>query len=259
MRQPTIIFEPEARYIFVSDNRDVGVSVAQRLNIRLGDMAYQHGDTECMAVVCRVQQSRGSMVRQMSSVLACLHHVIGDVLIRLKYIPSNLNQPAAHHSVLQLFQFPALDAVLSTLQKQGIEADEEFLVPEVHSSFICEFHDSVNVQTDFSAQVSFLPELINTYMKIKTEEEKAVDVNRDFRRFICERWVVDPKICFIDRFKWNPPVIDEILRKLQIFDHRTTIPKALQRGLLDPCDAFLAQIELFVLLIASKSSKRTSF
>lgn len=50
----------------------------------------------------------------------------------------------------------------------------------------------------------------------KTEEEKAIDVNRDFRRFICERWVVDPKICFIDRFKWNPPVIDEILRKLQV-------------------------------------------
>ncbi|CAG9534922.1 unnamed protein product [Cercopithifilaria johnstoni] len=259
MRQPTVMFEPEARYIFVSDNRDVGVSVAQRLNIRLGDMAYQHGDTECMAVVCRVQQSRGSMVRQMSSVLACLHHVIGDVLMRLKYIPSNLDQPAVHHSVLQLFQFPALDAVLSTLQKQGIEADEEHSVPEVHSSFICEFHDSVNVQTDFSAQVSFLPELINTYMKTKTEEEKAVDVNRDFRRFICERWVVDPKICFIDRFKWNPPVIDEILRKLQIFDHRTTIPKALQRGLLDPCDAFLAQVELFILLIISKSSKRTSF
>lgn len=50
----------------------------------------------------------------------------------------------------------------------------------------------------------------------KTKEEKAVDVNRDFRRFICERWVVDPKICFIDRFKWNPPVIDEVLRKLQV-------------------------------------------
>ncbi|OZC12379.1 hypothetical protein X798_00010 [Onchocerca flexuosa] len=197
------------------------------------------------------------MVRQMSSVLACLHHVIGDVLMRLKYIPSDLNQPAAHHSVLQLFQFPALDAVLSTLQEQRIEADEELPMPEIYSSFICEFHDSVNVQTDFSAQVSFLPELINTYMK--TKEEKAVDVNRDFRRYICERWVVDPKIRFIDRFKWNPPVIDEILRKLQIFDHRTTIPKALQRGLLDPCDAFLAQIELFILMIASKSSKKTLF
>ncbi|VDN01800.1 unnamed protein product [Thelazia callipaeda] len=255
MRQPTIIFEPEARYIFISDDREVGVLIAQRLNIRLGDMAYQRGDTECMAVVCRVQQSRGSMVRQMSSILACLHHFIGDVLVRLKYVSPNSDYPVAHHSVLQLFQFPALDAVLSTLQKQAVEVHEELKSPEVRSSFICEFHDSVNVQTDFSAQVSFLPELINTYMKIKTEEEKAVDVNRDFRHFVCERWMVDPKICFIDRFKWNPPVIDEILRKLQIFDHRTTIPKALQRGLLDPCDAFLSHIEFLILLIASKSSK----
>lgn len=55
MRQPTIIFEPEARYAFVTDKRDVGVLIAQRVNIRLGDVAYQHGDTECMAVVCRVQ------------------------------------------------------------------------------------------------------------------------------------------------------------------------------------------------------------
>ncbi|MCP9260407.1 DNA mismatch repair protein Msh6 [Dirofilaria immitis] len=220
MRQPTIIFEPEARYIFVSNNQDVGVSIAQRLNIRLGDVAYQHGDTECMAVVCRVQQSRGSMVRQMSSVLACLHHVIGDVL--------------HGEGLMKISRFPALDAVLSTLQEQRIEADEELPIPEVHSSFICEFHDSVNVQTDFSAQVSFLPELINTYMKRQTKEEKAIDVNRDFRRFICERWVVDPKICFIDRFKWNPL----LSMKSCIFDHRTTIPKALQRGLLDPCDAF---------------------
>ena len=32
---------------------------------------------------------------------------------------------------------------------------------------ICEFHDTVNVQTDFNAQVSFLPELLKTYMKSK--------------------------------------------------------------------------------------------
>ncbi|VDK28662.1 unnamed protein product [Gongylonema pulchrum] len=104
MRQPTIIFEPEARYTFITDQRDVGVLIAQRVNIRLGDMAYQHGDTECMAVVCRVQQSRGSMVRQMSSISACLHHIIGDALVQLKYIPSSSSEPAAHHSVLQLFQ-----------------------------------------------------------------------------------------------------------------------------------------------------------
>lgn len=36
---------------------------------------------------------------------------------------------------MKISRFPALDAVLSTLQKQGIEADEEYPVPEV--SHIC--------------------------------------------------------------------------------------------------------------------------
>lgn len=38
----------------------------------------------------------------------------------------------------------------------------------------------------------------------------------DDREFICERWSVQPRIRFIDNVKWDPPVIDEILRKLQV-------------------------------------------
>ncbi|KHN73253.1 Uncharacterized protein Tcan_11964, partial [Toxocara canis] len=260
MRQPSIFFEPEAQYAFVSDNNDVGVSVSERVTLRLGNLVSclpTADNVSCQAVVCRVQQGRGSMVRQMSSVSACLDHIIGDVLRQLNLHPLGQAPPVAHHSVLPLFEFPALDAVLTTLQKQAIESDgTEVPTPEVRSSFICEFHDTVSVQTDFNAQVSFLPELLKTYMRNteRTEEEKAADVTRDFRHYICEKWVVDPKIRFIDRFKWNPPVIDEILRKLQIFDHRNTIPKALQRGMLDPCDALLARINFAILSIAKKST-----
>ena len=41
---------------------------------------------------------------------------------------------------------------------------------------------------------------------------------KDVREYKCEQWEVDPKIRFIEqfKFKWNPPVIDEILRKLQV-------------------------------------------
>lgn len=38
----------------------------------------------------------------------------------------------------------------------------------------------------------------------------------DQRQYICKKWEVDPKIRFIDKVKWDPPVIDEILRKLQV-------------------------------------------
>ncbi|KAI6241376.1 FSA-C domain-containing protein [Aphelenchoides fujianensis] len=65
---------------------------------------------------------------------------------------------------------------------------------------------------------------------------------RDGRVYVCREWAVDPKIRFIERFKWNPPVIDDILRKLQIFDHRTTIPKVMQRGVLDRSDSLIAAV-----------------
>ncbi|MFH4976562.1 hypothetical protein AB6A40_003271 [Gnathostoma spinigerum] len=196
------------------------------------------------------------MVRQNSSIAAYLDHVIGDALKQLGLHPLSPCQPTANHSVLKLFQFPALDAVLTSLQQQETDISEsQLLVPEVKSSFVCEFHNAVCVQTDFSAQVSFLPELIKTYIKNQNgnKETKENDENYDYRKYICETWSVDPNIRFIDRFRWNPPVIDEILRILQIFDHRRTIPKALQRGMLDPCDAILARIVLAILYVAKKS------
>uniref|UniRef100_A0A158R4Y4 FSA_C domain-containing protein n=1 Tax=Syphacia muris TaxID=451379 RepID=A0A158R4Y4_9BILA len=258
MQELTVIFNSEAQYSFISSNNDVGVLVSQRVTWKLGELSALQQDKapEFLALVCRVQQGRGSMMRQTSSVSAFLDHMIGDVLRKLKLYPQDSTRNAAHHFVLPLFQFPAFDAVFTSVQKQETDIDDAGIItPEVRSSLICEFHDTVNVQTDFNAQVSFLPELLKTYMKNdnRTAEEKAADINHDFRRYVCEVWRVDPRIRFIDRFKWNPPVIDEILRKLQIFDHRMTIPKALQRGILDPCDALLAQIHSSVLVLAKKT------
>ena len=55
----------------------------------------------------------------------------------------------------------------------------------------------------------------------RAKELKPFDPNepnekRDPRKYECLQWVVNPKIRFIDRFKWNPPVIDDILHKLQV-------------------------------------------
>lgn len=50
------------------------------------------------------QQGRGSMVRQMSSVNACLEHMIGDVLKQLHLHPLGPGVPVARHSVLPLFE-----------------------------------------------------------------------------------------------------------------------------------------------------------
>lgn len=57
---------------------------------------------------------------------------------------------------------------------------------------------------------------------VKEAEKDEIGKKIDQRQYICKQWKVDPKIRFIDKVKWDPPVIDEILRKLQVSlkDHR---------------------------------------
>ncbi|KHJ85176.1 hypothetical protein OESDEN_15101 [Oesophagostomum dentatum] len=191
-------------------------------------------------------------MRQNASISTSLDYLIGDALKQIGLAAIAPDAPALNtrgqHSVLELFQFPALEAVLVSDQMNECDVEEmdEDERPEVHSTFVCDFLDAVCVQTDFNAQVSFLPELLKSYIQVSDSPipvEKPVQ-KTDRRRYLCEKWAVDPKIRFIDRFRWNPPVIDEILRKLQvcdkhilkklctgmtllqIFDHRTTIPKS---------------------------------
>lgn len=159
----------------------------------------------------------------------CLESLIGDVLKQLNLHPESPTAPRFTHKVLELFQFPAMEAVLTTVQNLESELDPEN--PEVvHSSFVSEFHNAVAVQTDFNAQIGFLPELLKSYMKSHLDKKEPTipkekpstsqldekDSAKDPRKYECERWIVDPKIRFIERFRWNPPVIDEILKKLQV-------------------------------------------
>uniref|UniRef100_A0A0K0D4C1 FSA_C domain-containing protein n=1 Tax=Angiostrongylus cantonensis TaxID=6313 RepID=A0A0K0D4C1_ANGCA len=269
MRHPGIIFTPEAKFSYIDKDCDIiGVALRQKLIIRLGPQdatrtpfnasnEMPNLSAENMATVCRVQQNRNNVMRQNASISTSLDYLIGDVLKQIGLAASTdvIEAPETtsrgHHNVLELFQFPALEAILISDQINECDVDnfEEDEQPEVHSTFVCDFLDAVCVQTDFNAQVSFLPELLKSYIQVS---DSALPANKpvkkaDRRRYICDKWAVDPKIRFIDRFRWNPPVIDDILRKLQIFDHRTTIPKALQRALLDPLDQGLAMV-LFELL-----------
>ncbi|KHJ87992.1 hypothetical protein OESDEN_12218, partial [Oesophagostomum dentatum] len=162
-------------------------------------------------------------MRQNASISTSLDYLIGDALKQIGLAAIAPDAPALNtrgqHSVLELFQFPALEAVLVSDQMNECDVEEmdEDERPEVHSTFVCDFLDAVCVQTDFNAQVSFLPELLKSYIQVSDSPipvEKPVQ-KTDRRRYLCEKWAVDPKIRFIDRFRWNPPVIDEILRKLQ--------------------------------------------
>ncbi|CAI4230279.1 unnamed protein product [Auanema sp. JU1783] len=250
LKELSILFKPNAKFKYTNEEQNtLGVAVNQRLIISLGESSDCGTErTENMANVCRVQLTR-NLLRQNSSIKASLDYIIGDVLkiVKPSADPTEATSTTnkSQHNVLELFQFPALKALLTSLQCNECDMSSDTPVkPEVLSSFVCEFYNLVYVQTDFSAQVSFLPELLKSYINATANQNvtgpetptKKYD-NRDYK---CEKWEVNPKIGFIDRTKWNPPLVDDILRKLQIFDHRTTIPKALQRAVLDPLDATLA-------------------
>uniref|UniRef100_A0A1I7XZZ8 FSA_C domain-containing protein n=1 Tax=Steinernema glaseri TaxID=37863 RepID=A0A1I7XZZ8_9BILA len=269
IRETSGLITTDVRYSFMDANAEnVGIEIVQKFLFKLGGTIVDPVDgTECKAVVCRVayRSATDKNLRTTLPLADVLEEVIDLPLRQIKLLPDYGNLPSSSHSpptVLELFQFPALEAVLKTVQRQPSDVVPDTPPEEVKSSVICEFHNAVCVQTDFNAQVSFLPELIKLYAASAKSEalelasqnnKKEAATSKDVRKYNCEVWTVDPKIGFIDRFKWNPPVIDDILRKLQIFDHRTTIPKVLQRGVLDHADETIALIIENVLKIAKKS------
>lgn len=113
-------------------------------------------------------------MRHNASIDLLLDAMIGDVLKQIdnlsndvvsqKKIPSRFT-----HSVLRLFIFPPLEAVLCTMQKKRVfdsnKKQRTFSNTDiVENTFVCNFFDAVCVQTDFNAQVGFLPELLKSYI-----------------------------------------------------------------------------------------------
>uniref|UniRef100_A0AC34FMJ5 Bridge-like lipid transfer protein family member 1 C-terminal domain-containing protein n=1 Tax=Panagrolaimus sp. ES5 TaxID=591445 RepID=A0AC34FMJ5_9BILA len=272
MREASIDVRNTAKYTYLDDEHSVvGINMEQKFMFKLGSANLTQSEThDSKAVVCRVQHGRHFMIRNNASIEMWLDSMIGDPLRHLNFTDGTKDSPKHSHNVLELFQFPALEAILTTIQNQGNEPASDPM-ENVKSSFVCEFHSAVCVQTDFNAQVGFLPDLLKSYTHSPSDGpliseakdsrvQRAKELNpldpdekRDPRKYECLQWIVDPKIRFIDRFKWNPPVVDQILRQLQIFDHRTTIPKVMQRGVLDRCDSLLAALlENVVIKLALK-------
>uniref|UniRef100_A0A914ZZ88 Bridge-like lipid transfer protein family member 1 C-terminal domain-containing protein n=1 Tax=Parascaris univalens TaxID=6257 RepID=A0A914ZZ88_PARUN len=182
--------------------------------------------------VCKVECGQNSVLPKMWGIEGCLEHCIDRPLEQFQ-AKNNASEDsnAIHYSVLELFEVPPLDLVMMTMQNIPLDKVEAQKRPQkVTMMLSCKFHGSLGVQTDFSTQVSFLPELIKSYMPSKVPQRKFFKMRKsktgigieqtDDREFICERWDVQPRIRFIDNVKWDPPVIDEILRKLQVSDIR---------------------------------------
>lgn len=81
---------------------------------------------------------------------------------------------------------------------------------------------------------------------------------KDWRNYNCKTWHLEPTVRLLSvAGKYIEPYgIDYILQKLGFSHARTTIPKWLQRGFMDPLDAILAVLTLkMVQVIKGDSSK----
>ncbi|XP_061700533.1 bridge-like lipid transfer protein family member 1 isoform X12 [Syngnathoides biaculeatus] len=145
--------------------------------------------------------------------------------------------------------------------------------PKVECSVVTEFTDHICVTMD-AELIMFLHDMVSAYLKEKekalfaprmfaarpgqksptamhddscTYKEKDDSINYttvDWREFMCNTWHLEPTLRLISWTgrKIDPVGVDYILQKLGFHHARTTIPKWLQRGVMDPLDKVLSML-----------------
>uniref|UniRef100_A0A6P7G1L5 Transmembrane protein KIAA1109 homolog isoform X3 n=1 Tax=Diabrotica virgifera virgifera TaxID=50390 RepID=A0A6P7G1L5_DIAVI len=177
-----------------------------------------------------------------------------------------------NHTREVIFALPSLQFHLKTEHLQTADIPDILGdKPMVDCSFITEFEDHIFVTVDAEA-FFFLHDLITSYVKEKervlggvdrrsaidqekpkslseTPKKGSIDVDifaKDWRNYNCKTWHLEPTVRLLSvAGKYIEPYgIDYILQKLGFSHARTTIPKWMQRGFMDPLDAILAGLTL---------------
>uniref|UniRef100_A0A8C5G2G3 Bridge-like lipid transfer protein family member 1 C-terminal domain-containing protein n=1 Tax=Gouania willdenowi TaxID=441366 RepID=A0A8C5G2G3_GOUWI len=177
-----------------------------------------------------------------------------------------------NHETETIFALPRMQLDFKSIHNQ--EPNEPSLSdadskPKVECSVVTEFTDHICVTMD-AELIMFLHDLVAAYLK---EKEKALFAPRmfaarpgqksppslhdhahtdkddninyttvDWREFMCNTWHLEPTLRLISWTgrKIDPVGVDYILQKLGFHHARTTIPKWLQRGVMDPLDKVLS-------------------
>nr|DBA28925.1 TPA: hypothetical protein GDO54_009208 [Pyxicephalus adspersus] len=179
-----------------------------------------------------------------------------------------------NHETETIFALPRMQLDFKSIHVQ--EPQEPTLEdvdskPKVECSVVTEFTDHICVTMD-AELIIFLHDLVSAYLKEKekvifpprvfttrsgqkspviqiddgsSEKEKEENTNYtyvDWREFMCNTWHLEPTLRLISWTgrKIDPVGVDYILQKLGFHHARTTIPKWLQRGVMDPLDKVLS-------------------
>ncbi|KAM4723529.1 LOW QUALITY PROTEIN: bridge-like lipid transfer protein family member 1 [Anableps anableps] len=178
------------------------------------------------------------------------------------------------HETETIFALPRMQLDFKSIHVQ--DSDEPSLTdagskPKVECSMVTEFTDHICVTMD-AELIMFLHDLVSAYLKEKekalfaprmfvarqgqksptathddgsTEKDRDDGINYttvDWREFMCNTWHLEPTLRLISWTgrKIDPVGVDYILQKLGFHHARTTIPKWLQRGVMDPLDKVLS-------------------
>ncbi|KAL0968995.1 hypothetical protein UPYG_G00220970 [Umbra pygmaea] len=179
-----------------------------------------------------------------------------------------------NHETETIFALPRMQLDFKSIHVQ--DPDEPSLTdsnskPKVECSVVTEFTDHICVTMD-AELIMFLHDLVSAYLKEKekalfnprifstrpgqksptalhdensTDKDKEDGINYttvDWREFMCNTWHLEPTLRLISWTgrKIDPVGVDYILQKLGFHHARTTIPKWLQRGVMDPLDKVLS-------------------
>ncbi|XP_050361994.1 transmembrane protein KIAA1109 homolog isoform X3 [Nymphalis io] len=274
LKDPCISFATEAQQIENEEAaRSARTLAVQSLTASLGagGAAGAAGGHQSLATVCRISRTV-LFPPQFKTLHEWFHYAFADSEIdAIDQFPSlerentgttgstgsagaAASKPAERHAREVIFALPALQMHLRTSHLQAAqpptERDEK---PIVECSFITEFEDHIFVSVDAEAFL-FLHDLISSYIKEKERfmpgragaAPGAADVSppQDYRDYRCLTWHLEPTVRLLS---WagksiEPYGVDYILQKLGFSHARTTIPKWLQRGALDPADRLLALV-----------------
>ncbi|KAM9433242.1 bridge-like lipid transfer protein family member 1 isoform 4-T4 [Salvelinus alpinus] len=177
-----------------------------------------------------------------------------------------------NHETETVFALPRMQLDFKSIHVQ--DPDEPSLTdsnskPKVECSVVTEFTDHICVTMD-AELIMFLHDLVSAYLKEKekalfnprifatrpgqksptalhdensTDKEEGINYTTvDWREFMCNTWHLEPTLRLISWTgrKIDPVGVDYILQKLGFHHARTTIPKWLQRGVMDPLDKVLS-------------------
>lgn len=120
--------------------------------------------------------------------------------------------------------------------------------------------DTPNGQAKKGATDKLQATLNNKTISAKLNKSEIEAYLRDWRNFECQTWHLEPTVRLLS---WagksiEPYGIDYILNKLGFSHARTTIPKWIQRGFMDPLDSLAALLIIQLLSLVKDDSTSNS-